>query len=192
MISKESVAQRHAILAGPDDLDQLVLGDRVARLATEDVVEAGLRRAFIAEPQEVLEGIGDPPARKEIDRDVELVLGGHVRRIAVPLENPLVDRIDLLDEGNLELQAGGRHGLADRLSELGDDHLLDFAHHVDGAHREVDREAQDREDYDPLDLTHGCAPFWAPAFSNGRMLRASSSTMIFERMPGITSCIVSR
>jgi hypothetical protein len=130
---QEGVAQRHAVLGGADDLDQLVLGDRVAGLAAEDVVEAGLRTALVAQPQEVLQRIGDPPAREEVDRDVELVLGRHVRRAAVPLQHPLVDRIDVLDEGQLELQAGGRDRLADGLAELGDDHLLDLAHGIERA-----------------------------------------------------------
>ena len=98
-VGQEGVAKRHAILGGADDLDQLMLGDGISGLAPQDVVQAGLSTAFIAQSQEVLEGLGDPPAGEEIDRDVELVLGRHVRRVAVPLENPLVDRIDVLDEG---------------------------------------------------------------------------------------------
>ena len=113
-----------------------MLGDRVTGLAAENIVQAGLGTAFIAQAQEVLQRIGNPPAGEEVDRDVKLVLGGHIRRIAVPLENPLVDRIDLLDEGHLDLQTGSGHRIADRLAELGDDHLLDFAHRIDRTHRD--------------------------------------------------------
>jgi hypothetical protein len=92
-------SQGHPVLGGADDLDQLVLGHRVAGLAAEDVVQPRLGAALVAQPQEVLQGIDDAPAGEEVDRDVELVLGGHVRRVAVPLQDPLVDGVHLLDEG---------------------------------------------------------------------------------------------
>ena len=44
-----------------------------------------LRAALVAESQEVLERIGDPPPGEEIHRNIELVLGRHIRRIAIPL-----------------------------------------------------------------------------------------------------------
>ncbi len=188
---RSGVAQRHAVLGGADDLDQLVLGDGVAGLAAEDVVQAGLGAAFVAQPQEVLQGIGDAPAREEVDRDVELVLGRHVRRTAVPLENALVDRIDLLDEGHLDLEAGGGHGIADRLAELGDDHLLDLAHRVERACSDCGQQRDDSEDAIMIRFM-ACLPSAESRFSSGRMLRVCSSTMILERMPGMTSCRVSR
>ena len=107
-----------------------MLGDGVAGLAAENVVQPGLGAALVVQPQEILQRVGDPPASIHIDRDVKLVLGRHVRRTAVPFENPLVDRVDLLDERQLELQTGGRDRLTDRLAELGDDRLLDLAHRV--------------------------------------------------------------
>ena len=71
--------------------------------------------ASIVQPQKVLERIHNAPAGEEVDRDVELVLGWHIGRIAVPLENPLVDQVNLLDEGHLDLQTGDGDGIADRL-----------------------------------------------------------------------------
>ena len=44
-------------------------------------------------------------------------------RIAVPLENSLVHKVDILDEGDLDLQTGGSHRSADRLAELSDNRL---------------------------------------------------------------------
>jgi len=76
-----------------------MLGDRISGLAAQDVVQAGLSAAFIAQTEKVLEGIRDPPAGEEVDRDVELVRGRHVRWVAIPLENALVDRIDAVLDG---------------------------------------------------------------------------------------------
>jgi hypothetical protein len=81
-----------------------VFGDRVAGLAAEDVVESRLGAALVAQAEVILQWIGDAPAGKQIDRDLELVLGRPVRRAAVPLQDPLLDRVDLLDERHLELR----------------------------------------------------------------------------------------
>ena len=168
-----------------------MLGDSVAGLAAQDIVEAGLSTAFVVQPQEVLERIHNPPAGEQVDRDVELVLGWHIGRTAVPFENALVDEVDVLDEGHLDFQTGGRHRIADRPAELGDDRLLDFAHRIDRAHRKVHPDAQGRQDGDQPDPGHGRPPLWESRSSNGRMPRVCSSTMILERMPGMTSCSVS-
>src|SRR5690349_21574540 len=97
-VGRQDVAQRYAILGGADDLDQLMFGDGVAGPAAEDIVEAGLSATLVVQPQKVLQRIDDAPAGEKVDRDVELVLGRHVGRIAIPLENPLVDQVDVLDE----------------------------------------------------------------------------------------------
>jgi hypothetical protein len=94
--------------------------------------------------QKVLERICNPPAGEEVDRDVELVLGWHIGRIAVPLQNSLVDKVDILDEGDLDLQTGPSHRSADRLAELSDNRLLDFAHRIDRTHRNERHDAQNR------------------------------------------------
>ena len=122
-----------------------MFGDGVAGLAAENIVESRLRTAFVAKSQKVLQRIGNPPAGEQIDRYVELVLGRHVRRIAVPLQHPFVDRIDLLDKGNFDFQAGGRHRFAHRFAELGDDHLLDFADRIDRTDQDKGRSAQYRQ-----------------------------------------------
>ena len=166
-----------------------MLGDRVAGLAAQNVVEARLRTAFIAQPKEILEWIRNPPPREQIDGYVELVLGGHIRRGAVPLENPLVDRVDVLDEGHLELQPGRSHRFTDGFAELGDDHLLDFVHGIDRARRDV--RPEDQNHHDGYDLVHGRAPCWESRFSSGRMPCDCSSTMIVELIAGMTSCRVS-
>jgi hypothetical protein len=96
------------------------------------------------QPQKVLERIYNPPAGEDVDRDVELIFGWHIGRIAVPLENSLVDQVDILDEGHLELQSGGSHGSADRLAKLGDNRLLDLAHRINRTHQNVGPDRQNR------------------------------------------------
>jgi len=41
-----------------------MLGNRVAGLTAQDIVQPGLGAAFIAQAQEVLQRIGNPPAGK--------------------------------------------------------------------------------------------------------------------------------
>jgi hypothetical protein len=61
---------------------------------------------------------------------------------AIPFEHSLVDRVYVLDEWQLQLEASGRDGLTNRLSELSHDDLLDFAHGIDRSHQNVRRETQ--------------------------------------------------
>ncbi len=43
---------------------------------------------------------------------------------AFPLQESPVEPMELLDEGNLEFQTRRDNGISNRLTELGDDHLL--------------------------------------------------------------------
>src|SRR5215212_3977543 len=160
-----------------------MLGNGVTSFAAKNIVQAGLSTTFVTQAEKVLERIRDTPAGEEVDRDVELVFGRHIGRIAVPLENPIVDRIDVLNERYLDLQAGGRHGTADRLAELGYNHLLDFADRVERARRDIGDHKR-HCDHNESDPAHCRSPFWESRFRSGRMLRACSSTIILERMPG--------
>ena len=85
--------QRDPAFRSPDNLYQLVFCDGIAGFAAENIVQTGLRAALIAQPQEILQRVGDFPAGEQIDGNVELVLSGHVGRIAIPLKNPAVDRV---------------------------------------------------------------------------------------------------
>jgi hypothetical protein len=127
-------------IGGPDDLHQRVVGHGVAGLAVEDVVQPALGSALVAQPLEEEQRVGDPPAGHGVDEDEALVAGGQLVGLAVPLEEALVEAVDLLDEGELEVQARLVDGVADRLTELGDDHLLGLVDHVDR------RQEHDRQD----------------------------------------------
>ena len=76
---------------------------RRAGFAAQDVVEARERAAFVVQAVEIEERVADPPARETIDDQVELVLGGALRRRAVPGEDAVVEAMDVVDEGQLEL-----------------------------------------------------------------------------------------
>ena len=74
-------------------LDQVVVGDDVARLAVDDVVEARLRAALVADALEEQQRVVDAPAGVGVDPDVLLVLGRDLVRVAVPLEPALVEGV---------------------------------------------------------------------------------------------------
>ncbi len=117
--------------------------DRVTCFTAEDIVESGLRAAFITQTQKVLQWINNPPTCVQVDRDVELVLGRHIRGTAVPFQDPFVDRVDHLDERDLYLQAGGGDGFAHRFAKLRDDHLLYFADGIKGIHQQESDNGQE-------------------------------------------------
>ena len=130
-----------------DQLDQVVARDGVAGLSVEDVVEAGLRAALVAQALEEEQRVGDPPAGVGVDPDEPLVPGRHLVGVAVPFQEPLLEDVGPLDERNLEVQAGRDHRIADRLAELRQDDLLGLADGVDRLpeHHE-DREGDDRRE----------------------------------------------
>lgn len=107
-----------------DDLDEVVFSDDAAGGGAEDVIDAGLGGALVAEAAEVLEGVCDTPAAEGVYGDVEFVFGGHVDALAIPWEDVFGDAVDDLDEGGFEVEAGVCDGFSARVSELGDDDLL--------------------------------------------------------------------
>src|SRR5205823_6003750 len=112
------VVHRLAFLVCPHDLDQVVLGDGVARLAAEDVFEARLGAALIVQPHEIDLWIIDAPAREGIDVDVSLIPGRNSHGQSIPFQEALIDAVNLLDEWQLEMQAGFRDWIALRFAKL--------------------------------------------------------------------------
>ena len=62
------LADRELAVGAAHDLDQVVLGDRVARLAVEDVVEPRLGAALVAQALEELERVGDAASARRCRR----------------------------------------------------------------------------------------------------------------------------
>ena len=62
-----------------------------------------------------------------------LVPRRHLVRVTVPFEKPFLEEVGPLDERHLEVQSRRGDGIADRVTELGDDRLLALAHRVSGA-----------------------------------------------------------
>src|SRR5664279_2380636 len=173
-----------------NDLDQVEGGDGVPRLAVHDVVEAALPAPLVAhglvEPQRV----GDAPAGVRVDPDVLLVPGRDLVRVSVILEPALVEPVHFLDERHLEMQAGVLHDAADRLPELGEDHLLGLGKRVDRREEEGDRRDRPYDDAGPL---HGFTSFRSPSsWRSGRMPRALSSRITFRPTFGRIALRVSR
>ena len=121
-----------ALFGGADDLDELVFGDGVARFGAENVVETGLGAALVAEFLKEQERIDDGPAGVGVDDDVGLVLRRHLGGASVPFEDAAVEGVDLVEEGDLELESGSGHRIPDQFAELGHDDLFGF---LDGEDR---------------------------------------------------------
>jgi hypothetical protein len=181
---------RELAVAAAHHLDQVVVGDHVAGLTIEDVVEPGLRSLLAAQPLVVLEWIGDPPASVGVDVDEPLVPSRHLIGVTIPFQEAVVKVSGLLNEGELELQSRCDDRFASRLPELEDHHLLGLADDVERS--ADDRQAEQHHDADNDDqcVLHGFTP--GVSGSSGRIpLRLSSST-IFCCTFGYTACIVSR
>jgi len=210
------------VFVGADQFDQVVTGDDVPRLAANDVVDPRQSSPFIRQAPQVHQRIDDPPAGEGVDHYVELVAGGHLAGAAIPFEDPLLEPVGRLDEGDFEVEprAGGIvdqrvDRLAHRLAELRDHHLLGLIDRV-GAAEDHDpgqdqqpcperREHHLRKSADEADdwvidreRTHGAAlRGWAaaagpPRFKRGSSCLASSSSTIVPPSRGRSSRIVSR
>ena len=107
-------------------------GDDVAGLAVDDVVEARLGAALVAQSLEEEQGIGDAPARVGLDADVLLIARRHLVGVAVPFQPALFENVGLLGKRRLEVQAGLGNRLAHGFTELGDDDLFGFRDRVKG------------------------------------------------------------
>ena len=101
-------------------------GNGVTCLPVEDVVEARLARAFIAQADEKLQRVGDLPARVSIYVHEALVLCGYLVGVAIPFQEALVEILYFLDDWGLKLQAGFCAGFSYRLAKLCDNGLLGF------------------------------------------------------------------
>ncbi len=121
-----------AIFRGTDGFDEVVAGDDVAGLTAEDVIQAGLGAAFVAQLLIEGEGVFNAPAAKGVHNDVNFVLGGHSGGRAIPLEDALFEAIDRLNERGLEMKTGLDNRFPDGFAELGDDDLLPFTDGVEG------------------------------------------------------------
>ena len=110
--------------------------------------------------------------------------------IPAPLEPPLLERVDLLDERHLDVEARFREGLADRLAELRDDDLLGLA---DGVQRRGEREqAEDDGGGEAQEFHHLASCLTGSRFNKGRRPFIEESMMSFRPVFGSTSLSVSR
>ena len=119
-----------------------MLGDGVARLGPEDVIEAGLGGALVAQFFKESQRIDDFPAGVGVDDDIRFILRRHLGGTAVPFEDAAVKGVDLLEEGDFELKSGFNDRFADEFTELGHDDLIGF---LDGVNRARGDEKKDEE-----------------------------------------------
>ncbi len=118
------IAKRFAILVDANDLDQVMLGDSVACLASKNVFQPRLRASLVAQPDEIGLGVVDSPAGKSSDVNVSFVPGGDGNGRAVPFEKSLIDPVDFLNDGKLKVQSRVRDRVSNWFAELRNDYLF--------------------------------------------------------------------
>ncbi len=160
-----------------------MLGDGRPGLAVEDVVEAGLGAAFVAQPLEEEQRIDDPPPGVGVDIEESFVFGRHLVGRAVPLEEPFVEEIGFLQERDLDFEARGHDRVAHRSAELGNDDLFGLVDDVERATRDENQNQEGDEDDEEGDLFH-----WPPPAAlrsrRGSTPERLSSRMSFRSRPG--------
>ena len=80
-------------------------------------------------------GIIDAPARKGIDVNISLIPGRNSYWQSIPFQEALIDAVNLLNEGQLEMQAGFGDWIALRFAELSYNHLLNLVDGIEGAEK---------------------------------------------------------
>ena len=88
-----------------DDLFELGAGDDIASDRVENVVEARSCAGFIPHRSEELQRVRYPPARRGVDDDELAAERRDLADVAVPVEQPVVEAADLLDERYAPVQA---------------------------------------------------------------------------------------
>ena len=171
-----------------------MLGDGVARFAAQDVFEARLSAALIVQAHEINLGIIDAPAREGIDVDVSLVPGRNSHGQSIPFQEALIDAVNLLDEGQLEMQAGFGDWIALRFPKLSYNHLFNLVDGIEGAEQSAqNQQTQGDHDYpETAALVHLVTSGLLVSGRIGSNCRIESSMMILGPIAGRTSPIVSR
>ena len=131
---QNGIALRNTVFRSADNFDQFVLGNGITGLTTENIVQSRLRAALITQAQKILQWINDPPARVQVNRDVQFILGRHIRRGPIPFQHSLVYWVNLLDKGNFKFESCFDNRLANRFTKLCNNDLLDFIHSINRAH----------------------------------------------------------
>ena len=115
------VAHRFSPFGNSDYLYKVVRGDSGSRFASENVIQARQRTAFVVEPIIVEERIANTPSGKTIENNVELVFGRAFSRRSVPGEDTLVKTVHFIDHGQFDLQSRACDRTND-FAETRDDH----------------------------------------------------------------------
>ena len=138
---------RFAVLVGADDLDEVVLRNRVTGLAAEDVLETGLGAALIVQAHEVSHRVGDTPAGISVDMDISLIAGRDCHGQPIPFEKAFIDAVHVLNEWQLEVQTGFGSWFAHRFAELSNDNLFGLMDRVEAAENgaENNQDPKDRK-----------------------------------------------
>ena len=118
------------------------------------------------------------PPRGGVHPDVLLVLGGDLVREPVPVQDPLVEPVDRVDEGHgpkMQARLGDRG--PDRPAEARDDRLLPLGHREERALQEDGQQDQSEQSYVEALVFHWAAPFFWVS-KRGRRPCTPLSTMV--------------
>src|SRR5258705_6078044 len=177
------VVQWLAVLVGAHDFDKVVFGDGVARFAAENVFEARLGAALIVQTHEISLRIFDAPTRECDDVNVCLVPCGDGNRSALPFQKALVETVHALHQWCLEMQTRLGNRIADRFSELRNDHLFGLVNRIDRTGKENEEQNKGNGDnrcWKPSLFHHGRpSPGLVESGRIGSRCRRDSSRMIF-------------
>src|SRR6202035_2797256 len=181
---------------GAHQLQEVVGGDDVAHRAVEDVVEPPLGPFLVLDRVVEAQRVGDPPAREGVDEDELRVLDRDALRLAVPGDDAGDEADDVVEKGELPVEAGPDDRLADRLAETDDEGRLTLA---DDEGRAGGEEGDDDRHHPRSPAGHGFSPGFlgsglsrpVPVKTGSRPFKPPSTTKR-RPAPGSACCIASR
>src|SRR5213595_1530703 len=121
--------------------------------------------------------IGDAPAGKSVDMNVSLVPRRDGNGRTIPFEKTLIDSVDVLNDGKLEMQSRIRDWFSNRFAELRDDYLFGLVNGVEASEQRAqncDRE-RDQEEPKAPPLVHLFSRGFALSGRSGSKFRVESS-----------------
>src|SRR5437660_9322728 len=93
--------------------------------------------------------IGDAPAGKSVDINVSLVPRWDGNGRTIPFEKTLIDSVDVLNDGKLEMQSRFLDWFSNRFAELRNDHLFGLVNGVEASEQRAQNREHERDQQAP-------------------------------------------
>ena len=156
-----------------------------ADLGVDDRVEAGLRVGFGTHGTVEAQRIDDLPAGVVVEHHGLEVAGQRFGGAGVVVKDSRVEVHDVLDEGELDVQAR-TIDLVQRMAKLDDEGLLGLLYDEEALLEQNDHAQKQERENGGLDASHYFAPpFQASSGSRGRTLPPASDGSTSFSMPGL-------